>query len=140
MAFLACGEFNGGISSKNMDIQNPSKINDPPTNPQDRLKLLEEPSDGGPTIVYVPTRKETVAGKVFLYVWHEGCILKCKETLIGSCCGNGKHFKFGSVRGRFSFYINGDQRRVCSESNTKNQFYRKQVTSNFCSDYIRRCI
>ncbi|KAI3969223.1 hypothetical protein MKX01_004443 [Papaver californicum] len=58
---VACGEFNGGISSENMDMQNPSETNDPPINPQDRLKLLEEPSDGGPTIVYVPTRKETVA-------------------------------------------------------------------------------
>ncbi|RZC55567.1 hypothetical protein C5167_014426 [Papaver somniferum] len=58
---VTCGEFNGGISSENMDMQNPSETNDPLINLQDRLRLLEEPSDGGPTIVYVPTRKETVA-------------------------------------------------------------------------------
>ncbi|KAI3987693.1 hypothetical protein MKX01_028427 [Papaver californicum] len=67
---VACGEFNGGISSENMDMPNPSETNDPPIYPQDRLKLLEEPSDGGPTIVYVPTIKETLP-KVHLRKVHK---------------------------------------------------------------------
>ncbi|KAI3864090.1 hypothetical protein MKW98_031682 [Papaver atlanticum] len=58
---VTCGDFSGGISSENMDMQNASETNDRPINLQNRLQLLEEPSDGGPTIVYVPTRKETVA-------------------------------------------------------------------------------
>ncbi|KAI3980079.1 hypothetical protein MKX01_042733 [Papaver californicum] len=45
----------------NLRFSNPSETNRHPINPQDRLKLLEEPFNGGPTIVYVPTRKETVA-------------------------------------------------------------------------------
>ncbi|OVA14853.1 Helicase [Macleaya cordata] len=58
---VACGEFHGDTSTKNRDLWRLSETVDPPFKPEERLKLLTEPSEVGPTIVYVPTRKETLS-------------------------------------------------------------------------------
>ncbi|GAV86974.1 DEAD domain-containing protein/Helicase_C domain-containing protein [Cephalotus follicularis] len=57
---VSCGEFNGEPPSEDVDIYRSSEIIDPPYKPEERLKLLEEPLEQGPTIIYVPTRKQTL--------------------------------------------------------------------------------
>ena len=43
-----------------------SETIDPPSKPEERLRLLHEPLEQGPTIIYVPTRKETLKIAKFL--------------------------------------------------------------------------
>ncbi|XP_028770859.1 ATP-dependent DNA helicase Q-like SIM isoform X2 [Neltuma alba] len=54
---VACGEFCGQPSQKEWKL---SEIADPPKKLEERLRLLEGPLERGPTIIYVPTRKETL--------------------------------------------------------------------------------
>ncbi|KAK4273443.1 hypothetical protein QN277_021845 [Acacia crassicarpa] len=54
---VACGEFCGQPSQKEWKL---SEIVDPPNKSEERLRLLKEPLERGPTIIYVPTRKETL--------------------------------------------------------------------------------
>ncbi|XP_004495713.1 ATP-dependent DNA helicase Q-like SIM [Cicer arietinum] len=54
---VTCGEFCVQSPPKQCEL---SDTIDPPTRPEKRLKMLKEPLDQGPTIIYVPTRKETV--------------------------------------------------------------------------------
>ncbi|KAK3435581.1 hypothetical protein EUGRSUZ_C00007 [Eucalyptus grandis] len=42
-------------------------MSDSPMEQEERLKLQQEPLDHGPTIVYVPTRKETLTIAKFLF-------------------------------------------------------------------------
>ncbi|KAL5786819.1 hypothetical protein ACOSQ2_009211 [Xanthoceras sorbifolium] len=56
---VSCGGFYGHSPSWN--TYGSSEINDPPDKPKERLKLLQEPLEQGPTIIYVPTRKETLS-------------------------------------------------------------------------------
>ncbi|KAF5740043.1 hypothetical protein HS088_TW11G00106 [Tripterygium wilfordii] len=58
---VACGEFCGESPSKDMDICGSSELIDPPNKLEERLKLLQEPLECGSTIIYVPTRKETLS-------------------------------------------------------------------------------
>ncbi|KAF7805099.1 ATP-dependent DNA helicase Q-like SIM [Senna tora] len=55
---VACGEFCGQPPQKDWEL---SEIVDPPKKPEERLKLLKEPLEQGPTIIYVPTRKGTLS-------------------------------------------------------------------------------
>ncbi|CAI0551213.1 unnamed protein product [Linum tenue] len=54
------GEFHGQPSSSEWDMDESSEAINPPDNPQKRLKLKEEQLEEGLSIIYVPTRKETV--------------------------------------------------------------------------------
>ncbi|KAM7278194.1 hypothetical protein ACFE04_005328 [Oxalis oulophora] len=60
---VVCGGFSGEPPSKHLnelDTCGKSEVLDSPNMEEVRQKLLQEPVDQGPTIVYVPTRKETV--------------------------------------------------------------------------------
>ncbi|WJX19547.1 DNA helicase [Trifolium repens] len=54
---VTCGEFCVQPPPKQCEL---SETVDPPTKPEKRLKMLKEPLAQGPTIIYVPTRKDTV--------------------------------------------------------------------------------
>ncbi|KAJ4839070.1 hypothetical protein Tsubulata_036617 [Turnera subulata] len=56
----ACGEF-CGQSSTTWDVSESCRKTDPPNTMEERLMLLQEPLEDGPTIIYVPTRKETLS-------------------------------------------------------------------------------
>lgn len=53
---VACGELCGQPPQKELESY---EIIDTPKKPEERLSLLKEPLEQGPTIIYVPTRKET---------------------------------------------------------------------------------
>ncbi|PIA61493.1 hypothetical protein AQUCO_00300774v1 [Aquilegia coerulea] len=57
---VACGEFCGYNSTEN------SETIEMQTNPEERRWLLQGPLEHGPTIIYVPTRKETITIAKFL--------------------------------------------------------------------------
>ncbi|KAK2456581.1 RECQ helicase SIM [Trifolium repens] len=54
---VTCGEFCVQPPPKQCEI---TETVDPPAKPEKRLKMLKEPLAPGPTIIYVPTRKDTV--------------------------------------------------------------------------------
>ncbi|XP_045816261.1 ATP-dependent DNA helicase Q-like SIM isoform X1 [Trifolium pratense] len=54
---VTCGEFCVQPPPKQCEL---SETVDPPAKPEKRLKMLKEPLERGPTIIYVPTRKDTV--------------------------------------------------------------------------------
>jgi Werner syndrome ATP-dependent helicase len=54
---VTCGEFCLQPPPKQCEI---TETVDPPAKPEKRLKMLKEPLAPGPTIIYVPTRKDTV--------------------------------------------------------------------------------
>ncbi|XP_054801926.1 ATP-dependent DNA helicase Q-like SIM [Prosopis cineraria] len=54
---VACGEFCGQPPQNEWEL---SEIVDPPKKSEGRLRLIKEPLEQGPTIIYVPTRKETL--------------------------------------------------------------------------------
>ncbi|XP_065854428.1 ATP-dependent DNA helicase Q-like SIM [Euphorbia lathyris] len=58
---VACGEFYGQSLPRHWDISGSTETGPPPTSGEDILKLLKEPLEEGPTIIYVPTRKETLS-------------------------------------------------------------------------------
>ncbi|KAF9681568.1 hypothetical protein SADUNF_Sadunf05G0015200 [Salix dunnii] len=58
---VACGEFIGQSPCKDQYICESSETVDPSSKIEDRSKLLQEPLEEGPTIIYVPTRKETLS-------------------------------------------------------------------------------
>ncbi|KAK3200246.1 hypothetical protein Dsin_023661 [Dipteronia sinensis] len=57
---VSCGGFNGHSPCQYWNTYGSSEINDPPDKPNERLKILQEPLEQGLTIIYVPTRKETL--------------------------------------------------------------------------------
>jgi hypothetical protein len=57
---VAFGEFSGQSPPACWDLGGLSKTIDPPNKPEERLRLLREPLEQGLTIIYVPTRKETL--------------------------------------------------------------------------------
>ncbi|RWR76539.1 ATP-dependent DNA helicase Q-like protein SIM isoform X2 [Cinnamomum micranthum f. kanehirae] len=57
---VTCGEFDGHSLARNQDSDGPFETVDPLIKPDERLKDLQEPLGQGPTIIYVPTRKETL--------------------------------------------------------------------------------
>lgn len=63
---VAFGEFYGQSSWEEGDMRGLSETIDPPSKPEERLRLLHEPLEQGPTIIYVPTRKETLKIAKFL--------------------------------------------------------------------------
>ncbi|KAK7820090.1 atp-dependent dna helicase q-like sim [Quercus suber] len=63
---VAFGEFCGQSSWEEGDMRGISETIDPPSKPEERLRLLHEPLEQGPTIIYVPTRKETLKIAKFL--------------------------------------------------------------------------
>ncbi|CAN1355883.1 ATP-dependent DNA helicase Q-like SIM [Linum perenne] len=58
------GEFCG--QSPSLDREGPCEVIHPPENPTESLKLLEEQLEEGLTIIYVPTRKETLSVAKYL--------------------------------------------------------------------------
>jgi Werner syndrome ATP-dependent helicase len=57
---VAFGEFYGQSPSEDWNMSGLSETIDPLDKPEERLRLLHEPLGEGPTIIYVPTRKETL--------------------------------------------------------------------------------
>ncbi|KAJ0080271.1 hypothetical protein Patl1_22538 [Pistacia atlantica] len=57
---VACGEFYGHSPPEEWDICGSSRITDPPDKLEERGRIMKEPLEQGPTIIYVPTRKETL--------------------------------------------------------------------------------
>ncbi|KAL4351311.1 hypothetical protein GQ457_06G020920 [Hibiscus cannabinus] len=58
---VAYGEFGGQVLCEELNSHGPSETIDPPNKPEERLRILQEPLERGPTIIYVPTRKETLS-------------------------------------------------------------------------------
>ncbi|GMI65368.1 RECQ helicase SIM [Hibiscus trionum] len=60
---VAYGEFGGQVLREEWNSHVPSETEtiDPPNKPEERLRILQEPLERGPTIIYVPTRKETLS-------------------------------------------------------------------------------
>ncbi|KAM3378102.1 ATP-dependent DNA helicase Q-like SIM isoform X1 [Capsicum galapagoense] len=63
---VSCGEFSGKLPLKGYSGFLLPKTPDLPNNPEERAKLQHEPLEDGPTIIYVPTRKETLSIAKFL--------------------------------------------------------------------------
>ncbi|KAK6915596.1 DEAD/DEAH box helicase domain [Dillenia turbinata] len=63
---VSCGEFFGRSPVNECAIYDPSTVVNPPTKSEERLQLLHCPLEQGPTIIYVPTRKETLSIAKFL--------------------------------------------------------------------------
>ncbi|PSS10121.1 ATP-dependent DNA helicase Q-like [Actinidia chinensis var. chinensis] len=61
---VSCGEFFGQVD-KDLDIRGSSEMYDPQNKQEERLKLMDGHLEG-PTIIYVPTRKETLSIAKFL--------------------------------------------------------------------------
>ncbi|KAF5195089.1 Atp-dependent dna helicase [Thalictrum thalictroides] len=57
---VACGEFCGYSSTENVETFIPSETIEMQMKPEERCRLLQGPLEHGPTIIYVPTRKETL--------------------------------------------------------------------------------
>ncbi|KAL7227532.1 hypothetical protein ACSBR1_022397 [Camellia fascicularis] len=62
---ISCGEFFGQSPDKDSDICGLREINDPPNKREEGLKLQQGHLEGS-TIIYVPTRKETLSISKFL--------------------------------------------------------------------------
>ncbi|CAL5346686.1 unnamed protein product [Camellia sinensis] len=62
---VSCGEFFGQSPDKDSDICGLHEINDPPNKREEGLKLQQGHLEGS-TIIYVPTRKETLSIPKFL--------------------------------------------------------------------------
>ncbi|MBA0619017.1 hypothetical protein Godav_028272 [Gossypium davidsonii] len=58
---VAYGEFSGQVHCEEWNSNGSIEKIDPPNKPEERLRLLQEPLEQGPTIIYVPTRKETLS-------------------------------------------------------------------------------
>ncbi|XP_052480031.1 ATP-dependent DNA helicase Q-like SIM [Gossypium raimondii] len=58
---VAYGEFSGQVHCEEWNSHGSIEKIDPPNKPEERLRLLQEPLEQGPTIIYVPTRKETLS-------------------------------------------------------------------------------
>ncbi|XP_022965576.1 ATP-dependent DNA helicase Q-like SIM [Cucurbita maxima] len=63
---VACGEFCGQLLSEDRDVDASLEEIDVLGKAEERLKLCGETLEQGPTIVYVPTRKETLSVSKFL--------------------------------------------------------------------------
>lgn len=63
---VSCGEFSGKLPLKGCRGFLLPIAPDLPNNPEERAKLRHEPLEDGPTIIYVPTRKETLSISKFL--------------------------------------------------------------------------
>ncbi|XP_039155107.1 ATP-dependent DNA helicase Q-like SIM [Eucalyptus grandis] len=63
---VPCGEFHGESPDLSQEVCSSFEMSDSPMELEERLKLQQEPLDHGPTIIYVPTRKETVTIAKFL--------------------------------------------------------------------------
>lgn len=61
-----CGEFHGNSLELSQEISSSFETSDSPMELEERLKLQQEPLEHGSTIIYVPTRKETLAIAKFL--------------------------------------------------------------------------
>ncbi|GLT28931.1 hypothetical protein SLA2020_038330 [Shorea laevis] len=58
---VACGEFCAKALCEDRDANEMVETIDPPNELEKGLRLLGEPLEKGPTIIYVPTRKETLS-------------------------------------------------------------------------------
>ncbi|XP_057975464.1 ATP-dependent DNA helicase Q-like SIM isoform X2 [Malania oleifera] len=58
---VGCGEFFGQSPAEDWGLCESSEALVPPTKLEERLRLFHEPLEHGPTIIYVPTRKETLS-------------------------------------------------------------------------------
>lgn len=63
---VSCGEFCGQTFIKDLNDFVPPDAHDLHSRPDERLKLQLGPLEEGPTIIYVPTRKETLNLAKFL--------------------------------------------------------------------------
>lgn len=57
---VACGEFCAQAPNVDCDLIGASELADPPNRLDEINQLLRENLEQGPTIIYVPTRKETL--------------------------------------------------------------------------------
>ncbi|XP_030476957.1 ATP-dependent DNA helicase Q-like SIM isoform X1 [Syzygium oleosum] len=63
---VPCGEFHGESPDLSQEICSSFETSGSPMELEERLKLQQEPLERGPTIIYVPTRKETLTIAKFL--------------------------------------------------------------------------
>lgn len=63
---VACGEFCGQLLCEDRDVDASLEEIDVLDKAEERLKSCRETLEQGPTIVYVPTRKETLSVSKFL--------------------------------------------------------------------------
>ncbi|KAJ0080532.1 hypothetical protein Patl1_22542 [Pistacia atlantica] len=87
---VACGEFYGHSPPEEWDICGSSRITDPPDKLEERGRIMKEPLEQGPTIIYVPTRKETLRDReISLWIWCEGCCIQCRFVVATIAFGMG---------------------------------------------------
>ena len=63
---VSCGEFSGQSTAKILNESDSTDAYDLQSRSEERLKLQLGPLEEGPTIIYVPTRKETLSVAKFL--------------------------------------------------------------------------
>ncbi|KAK3023467.1 hypothetical protein RJ639_044847, partial [Escallonia herrerae] len=63
---VCCGEFYGKLPTEHWGRNALSETTDLPKSPEERIQLQQGPLEQGPTIIYVPTRKQTLSIGKFL--------------------------------------------------------------------------
>ncbi|KAK3041971.1 hypothetical protein RJ639_002279 [Escallonia herrerae] len=63
---VCCGEFYGKLPTEHWGLSALSETTDLPKSPEERIQLRQGPLEQGPTIIYVPTRKQTLSIAKFL--------------------------------------------------------------------------
>lgn len=63
---VACGEFCGQLLREDRDVDESLEEIDVLDKAEERIKSCQETLEQGPTIIYVPTRKETLSVSKFL--------------------------------------------------------------------------
>lgn len=63
---VSCGEFCGQSPVSDWKLNEDAESSDAPPKPAERPKLVRGPLEQGPTIIYIPTRKETLSVAKFL--------------------------------------------------------------------------
>lgn len=58
---MACDEFHGQTIDKDWNVNDLNNMVDSPCKQNEVERLMQEPLECGPTIIYVPTRKETLS-------------------------------------------------------------------------------
>ncbi|KAK2975991.1 hypothetical protein RJ640_024752 [Escallonia rubra] len=64
---VCCGEFYGKLPTEHWGLSALSETTDLPKSPEERIQLRQGPLEQGPTIIYVPTRKQTLSIAKFLH-------------------------------------------------------------------------
>ena len=92
---VSCGEFCGLPLCEDMNSrkETTSEVLELPNQPEERLRFLQQPLEKGSTIIYVPTRKQTL--KIATYLCR--CGLKAAAYHAGVCHADCVFFSYSLV-------------------------------------------